>query len=225
VKEDTAPSTVYGNLMQGAVDVDHLALLSVSKVNNQTNGSAGVDGTYGKLTWSAQLGLYSYKLDSSKAAVQAIADGETKTETFTFTVRDQYGAESTQTLTINVHGTNDKPTYVSAGSIVSGGVVEDGTQQATGTINFNDVDLIDTHTTTVAAPSGSLLGTFALAPVTESPTTAGGSVGWTYTINNAAAQFLGQGETRQETYQVTITDGHGGTITQPVTVTITGTND
>ncbi|MBD9452227.1 tandem-95 repeat protein [Rhizobium sp. RHZ02] len=224
VTEDTQPSTVTGNLLQGATD-DHFSVMTIANVGGSSNGLSGVNGTYGKLTWSALTGGYSYKLDNANPAVQAIALDETKTETFTFTVRDQYGAISTQTLSIDVHGTNDGVTFVSAGSILAGGVVEDGQQQATGTINFNDVDLIDTHTATVTNPTGPLLGTFALAQVSESPTTAGGSLGWTYTIDNTAAQSLGEGITRKETYSVTIIDAHGGLITKDVVVTITGTND
>src|SRR5206468_2243504 len=42
---------------------------------------------------------------------------------------------------------------------------------------------------------------------------------------NAAIQFLAANQTVQETYQVKVDDGHGGTATQNVVVTITGTND
>ena len=52
-----------------------------------------------------------------------------------------------------------------------------------------------------------------------------GIVGWTYTLNDAAAQFLAAGETRTEVYVVKITDDDGQFVTQNVTITITGTND
>src|SRR5262249_43627166 len=51
------------------------------------------------------------------------------------------------------------------------------------------------------------------------------SVAWTYKITDSALDFLAAGETLTATYNVTIDDGHGGTVTQPVTVTMTGTND
>src|SRR5439155_417868 len=86
----------------------------------------------------------------------------------------------------------------------------------------------DGHTASAVAAGTNTtsLGTFALAPsVTEAPNAAGGTVGWTYTLDNAAAQYLGEGQTVTETYTVTVSDGHGGTTTQDVVVTITGSND
>src|SRR6185436_17414530 len=41
----------------------------------------------------------------------------------------------------------------------------------------------------------------------------------------AAAQYLAEGQTATEKFTVTISDGHGGTTTQDVVITITGTND
>ncbi len=38
-------------------------------------------------------------------------------------------------------------------------------------------------------------------------------------------QYLGAGETATETFTVTIDDGKGGTVSQTVTVVVTGTND
>jgi hypothetical protein len=64
-------------------------------------------------------------------------------------------------------------------------------QTATGSIAFNDVDLTDAHTATAAAKAGNAtsLGTFAVGAVTESATTAEGTVAYTYTLNNGAAQY------------------------------------
>ena len=59
----------------------------------------------------------------------------------------------------------------------------------------------------------------------EAANAAGGTVGWTYTINEAAAQYLAAGQVATEVYTVTLNDGNGSTVTQDVTVTLTGTND
>ena len=50
---------------------------------------------------------------------------------------------------------------------------------------------------------------------------------WTYALNNASdkVQQLNAGETKVETFEVTVTDEHGATSTQTISVTITGTND
>jgi len=50
-------------------------------------------------------------------------------------------------------------------------------------------------------------------------------VPWTYTVANSATQYLAKDQTTSEVFTVTIDDGKGGTTTQNVTVTATGTND
>ena len=50
-------------------------------------------------------------------------------------------------------------------------------------------------------------------------------MGWTYTLTNAAAQFLGADETRTEVFTVTVTDEAGASSTQTVTITIQGINE
>ena len=126
-------------------------------------------------------------------------------------------------------------TVVGASTTATGAVVEDSaatasatdSDQATGTIAFTDVDLADSHAASfAAAPANTTsLGAFALGTVNEAANAAGGTVGWTYTINEAAAQYLAAGQVATEVYTVTLNDGNGSTTTQDVTVTITGTND
>lgn len=97
--------------------------------------------------------------------------------------------------------------------------------QDSGTIAFTDVDLTDAHLVS-AAPVGSTLGT--LAVVKTSDTTGsgtGGQVTWTYSVGSAALGFLAAGETRIESFAVTLDDQHGGIVTRQVDVTLTGTND
>src|SRR6185312_8425460 len=100
--------------------------------------------------------------------------------------------------------------------------------QAAGSIAFTDVDLSDGHTASAAAAAGNTtaLGSFSVdASATEAAGAAGGSFGWSYTLNDTAAQYLAAGQSVSETYTVTVDDGHGGMVTQDVVVTITGTND
>jgi VCBS repeat-containing protein len=53
----------------------------------------------------------------------------------------------------------------------------------------------------------------------------GSDIDWTFTVNDAAVDYLGVGETLVQSYDVTVDDGNGGTDTETVTITITGTND
>src|SRR5439155_13390038 len=52
-----------------------------------------------------------------------------------------------------------------------------------------------------------------------------GSVSWSYDVADKQFDFLADGETLTLTYTATVNDRHGGLVTKPVTVTITGTND
>ena len=147
-------------------------------------------------------------------------------------------------FTITITGKNDKPTILAGQTTPTGVVVEDSNVNASGnittggTITFNDVDLTDTHTASFvfssSHASGSLpgftdntsIGTFALTSVGEVPADGdtSGSVGWTFTVDdsNPIVQSLAEGQTITLVYVVTVSDGHGGTVDQEVTVTVTG---
>ncbi|MGO4441698.1 VCBS domain-containing protein, partial [Rhizobium sp. RAF56] len=143
----------------GATDVDHFTVLTVANVDGHTSGSTGVAGEYGKLTWNALSGAYSYKLDNGNPAVQALGATATATESFSFTVRDEHGATSTQTLTITIHGTNDAPIAVAdtngtdlvkeIGVKDGGNALELGDASAKGNVLTNDTDVDEGDTKTV----------------------------------------------------------------------------
>ena len=137
-----------------------------------------------------------------------------------------------QTVTVVITGANDAPTITTTTSTdLVGAVTEDTSVVSsklsdTGVVTFTDVDLTDAHTVTaVASSSNTLGGTLTMGTVSESSTTAAGSVGWTYSVTNSAAQYLASGQTATETFTVTVSDSYGGSVAQTVTVVITGTND
>ena len=115
-----------------------------------------------------------------------------------------------------------------------------------GTIGFTDVNLTDRPVASAAFDSftyrnasdvdvTSSLSAAQLAAIiaVEKPLsvvqTAGntndGSANWTYSAADGAFDFLADGETLTLTYIATVDDGHGGVVTKPLTVTVTGTND
>ena len=59
-------------------------------------------------------GSYTYTLDNTNGAVQALATAEELTDTFTFTVSDGNGGFTSNTLTITIIGTNDYPEVTKA---------------------------------------------------------------------------------------------------------------
>ncbi|WP_040310025.1 cadherin-like domain-containing protein, partial [Asticcacaulis biprosthecium] len=62
------------------------------------------------------------------------------------------------------------------------------------------------------------------ASVTPAGKGGGGTVNWTFSVDNDDIQFLAVGQTLTQTYDVTVSDGWASD-TETVTITITGTND
>src|SRR5216683_7450613 len=86
-------------------------------------------------------------------------------------------------------------------------------------------DLTDTHTASFTPNGAGFVGTFSLGPVSDSTGGVTGHVQWTFTVADGALDFLSAGETLVQSYNVTVADNRGGTVTQVVTLTFTGTND
>ncbi|MVV48669.1 DUF4347 domain-containing protein [Pseudomonas sp. PB120] len=82
-------------------------LSGVSTGTTSANGTL-VAGLYGTLRIGAD-GSFFYDVDSTNAAVQALAPGQTLTEFFTYRVVDTAGLTDTAQLVITVHGVNDPP--------------------------------------------------------------------------------------------------------------------
>ena len=169
------------------------------------------------------------------AGLDRLADGETITLTSTLTVTDSSGAANAasapQTLTVTITGTNDAPVVTSGTQAGSVSELADGdpqenafTHEATGSIAFDDIDLSDSHTVAVSDGGAGYLGTFATT-LGDSTGLGSGSLGWTFQVADAALDGLAGGEVLTQTYDVTIDDGHGGSATETVTVTITGAAD
>ncbi|WP_169736126.1 Ig-like domain-containing protein, partial [Roseomonas gilardii] len=76
-----------GNVLSNDTDADG-DTLTVTAVNGLAAGvGTAIAGTYGSLVLGAN-GQYTYVLANSQANVQALAAGQTVTETFTYTVSD-----------------------------------------------------------------------------------------------------------------------------------------
>src|SRR5258706_302230 len=96
----------------------------------------------------------------------------------------------------------------------------------TGTITFADVDKIDTHSVSAVADAGNKIGGTLTPALTTDPTRiAAATWTWTYTVADNATDYLAVGQTATEKFTVTVSDGHGGTASQLVTITINGTNE
>ena len=216
--DDTASTTedasVSGNVLTNDTD-DENDPLTVSNPGTYA-------GTYGTLTLGAN-GSYTY---TPNAAADGLAAGESAQDVFSYTATDGMGSDSA-TLTVTVNGTNDAPTIDSGGTDADGSVAElpdgdpnEGTaiHSDSGQVAFDDLDLSDTHSAGFTPQGGGYLGTFTLDPVDQM----GDSVGWDFTVSDAALENLSDGQIVTQIYTVEIDDGHGGTVSQDVTITITG---
>ncbi|TYK64116.1 VCBS domain-containing protein, partial [Colwellia echini] len=115
-EDDASNNTATGTISVFDVDTGEGTLVS----STASYGTVVVDGT----------GVWEYSLDDSNAAVQALPDGETLTDTITFTSDD--GTTETQTITIT--GSNDAADITVTATDTS--VTEDDASNntATGTI-------------------------------------------------------------------------------------------
>ncbi len=201
--------------------------------------------TSGRVDWT-------YKIPD--AALDFLAEGETLTVTYPVTIVDAYGASVTQDVVITVTGTNDRPVIAADatthGVLESTGTGEPDTAQAstTGTLAFTDVDLSDSHTVsaallqnaswdggTIPSDTMSALQLALTAEVktgvvgSDSTGSGAGTVSWSFSVAQHLLDFLGDGETMTLTYDVAIDDSsvasNATSLTQTVTVVVTGTND
>ncbi|WP_038974827.1 VCBS domain-containing protein, partial [Bradyrhizobium genomosp. III] len=229
-----------GNDITSTLTPQQLAAIAAVEVPLTVVQGAG-NGNNGSATWTYSVPDHLFDF---------LAKGEKLTLNYVVQVDDGHGGVVSTPITVsingadvNVEGTNDVPTIVEDLTTPTGAVTEDtaATLAANGTITFNDPDLTDTHTASFSLKSTistthlpgfsdgtSHIGTFALAPVVESPgASSRGSVGWTFTLddNDPVLQSLAEGQTITQVYTVRIDDHHGGTVTRDVTVVITGKND
>ena len=91
--------TATGNVLTNDTDVDAGDTKIVTTTGTLT-------GTYGSLVLNAD-GTYTYTLDDTKPATQALAQGQQVNEAFSYTIRDAGGLTSSSTLTIGITGSAD----------------------------------------------------------------------------------------------------------------------
>jgi VCBS repeat-containing protein len=195
-------------------------------------------------------GSVAWSYDVADRDFDFIAAGETLVLTYTAIVDDHHGGVVTTplTVTVTVIGTNDVPTITAT----SDGFIElIGTNNATvyhacGIINFTDVDLTDhptvsSHFTSfsyqnalhadvtsslTAQQQAAIDAVHPLLSLTPAGTNANdGSAAWSYDLPDNQFDFLTAGEVVTLTYTAVVNDGHGGMVSTPIKIEITGTND
>jgi VCBS repeat-containing protein len=136
---------------------------------------------------------------------------------------------STATVTVTVTGENDAPTIMSALSAAAaqpGGTVSEAAQSVEGgshtyggTIFFDDVDTLDTHTASAAPYASGYLGSLEAIVDNDADT-----VAWSFTVDDSALDHLAHDQVVSQFYDVIIDDGRAQ-VTQNVEIKLTGAND
>ena len=222
---------------RAAIQAVQVPLTVVQGAGNSHNGTA---------TWT-------YSIADSE--FDFIAEGETLNLNYVAQVDDGHGGVISTTITVSIRGgdvvvvgTNDVPTIDATSAALaelSNEIGSDTPHEASGTITFTDVDLTDRPVASAAFTSftfepavnnlansltAAQLAAIAAvqAPLTVTQAagnTNNGSASWSYSVPDSAFDFLAEGEVLTLTYTATVDDGHGGVVTKPLTITVTGSND
>lgn len=102
-ENDTVPLT--GNMLANDAGQDPGETLQILAINSITTPGVLV-GMYGALTWQRN-GSYSYVLDTTNTIVDALDNGQSVVETFTYQSGDGSGETDTATLEIRIDGISD----------------------------------------------------------------------------------------------------------------------
>ncbi|RTY34229.1 hypothetical protein EKD02_09860, partial [Chlorobium phaeovibrioides] len=189
------------------VAVDEDASVNGTVAGNVTDVDAGASLSYA-LTGAIPTGLSmnadgSYTFDAS--SYDSLAEGETSVVTASYEVSDGHGGTATGSMEIIITGTNDAP-VVSA--VETNGVNEGATVSGTVADNVTDVDASDSL-------SYALTGTI--------PTGLTMNADGSYTFDASSYDSLADGDSSVVTASYEVSDGHGGTATGSMEITITGT--
>jgi len=208
---------VAGNVLDNDSDIDANDSLTVSEVAGDTS-SVGEEITLssGARVDVAADGTYIYNPVGSD--FESLADGDTGTDSFTYTVSDGNGGTDTATVYVTVKGENDAPEAADDTACVD----EDDLIVGLGNVLDNDSDIDGDFVSVTSLSAG---------PVSNSNTIGAGGIVFVDEFGNidfqpdGAYESLGVGETATESFTYTISDGNGATDSASVTITIKGEND
>ena len=204
ITEDATPNFVAGTVLTNDFDPDGDPVTVVEVQGATANLGNSISGVYGSIVINGD-GSYTYTLDNSLPTVQALADGQSETENFTYTIDDGFGNQGTASVVISVSGTNDAATVSSDVQVLA---ETDALVSTSGTLTSTDIDNTD-NAFTATSVTGTI-GDFSID--------ANGN--WTFTANSAF-DSLNVGDSVNETFNVTSVDGTPSTVQ----ITINGTND
>ncbi|MDY6860114.1 MAG: VCBS domain-containing protein [Pseudomonadota bacterium] len=205
-----AGNAVSGNLLDNDTAADPLDPLALTAVAGEA-GKVGIPihDQYGVFRVGSD-GSYTYTMDYTLLATQALAEGETVIQTVPYTIADKTGA-ATSTLSIEISGANDAPTFADATLVAT----EDGAAVTLDLATLaDDVDTDDDGST--------LTYSYLVAPSEGSI-----SIDGTVLTFDPGLDFqdLHDGESREVQVGLYATDSHGRSARNTITFTVKGAND
>ncbi|NDB19031.1 MAG: hypothetical protein EB027_07225, partial [Actinobacteria bacterium] len=231
-----------------ATDVDANATRIWTIVGSPGSTAGSVDAastTYGSIAINASTGVWVYTLDNTKAATQALDDGDVVTQRYIARVTDDFGAYADQIVTVTVRGSNDAPT-LTVGSPDPSQIVEDGfmvlvsNKQASLNMTRSDVDDAPSFVVSDWTPGSSSTvsntrtetwtrqGDFGMATLKVVTNLGTGkeqlSMGYQLNDSLAETQSLSAGATDFDRFYIAVTDGNVVT-TREAKFQLVGTDD
>lgn len=164
--------------------------------------------TKGKVVVNAN-GTFTYT-PTAAARHAAAADDASKTDTFTVTVSDGRRGVVTATIQVTISTTNRVPTVTT-----TVGTPSTTTGVVTGSVKGTDGDYDRLEYSIATGPTKGTVTLTATGGFTYTPTA---------TARHAAARIGATTTDKQDTFTVTVDDGHGGSVTATVTVKISPAN-
>ncbi|MDO6613562.1 Ig-like domain-containing protein, partial [Shewanella sp. 1_MG-2023] len=196
---------------------------NISHINGTTfTPGQAVTLTSGAIVTINANGTYTYDVNG---AFDSLTAGELDTDTFTYTITDQYGAVDTATVTINIVGVNNAPEPVTDNfAIIENELLTFTTDDLIN--NDNDAEN-DTLTVSGFAPDASDTSMIDANEGGASFTTA---LGGTITINadgtysyQAPSLIHNAGDVIVDTFYYQVTDGTGNSSWTAITIDVTDT--
>jgi VCBS repeat-containing protein len=220
-------------------DSESLAITGIrtgSESGSGTSGSVGsaLTGTYGQLTIAAD-GSYEYVANQN--AADALDPGETATDTFTYTVKDDDNKNAdTGEIVITVTGINDDITAVNDTDAVNAGATisrsESDAQELDQDDTDDDGDDVPGAFTITAIRTGATEGSGTAKTIGQAFTTTYGTLTvnangtYTYAADQNGSTSLSNGATATDSFNYTVRDHDSGdTDDATLVITITGSTN
>ncbi|WP_312438819.1 retention module-containing protein, partial [Achromobacter sp.] len=223
VTEDTA-TPINGNVLAN----DTLG------ADKSTVAITTTDAKYGKLVDNGD-GTWSYQLNNSLPAVQALNNGQTLTETIRYTITDADGDKSEAVLTITINGQTDGPPVVtpvdSDGNVTSAhnSVVEGSGATVTGSVGVSAeagitaVTVAGRDVTSASAANPVVITTDKGILTVTGYNAATGVISYSYKETGGADNHSAGDDSVRDNFTVTVTDLAGKSTSNDLVIQIVDT--